>query len=178
MMQTVPSRDSTVAWNTDLGGDIASEIYRKRRIHSSMSPEERAFVADARIGRLATVDDYGRPHAVPICFALIDETLISPLDEKAQTVDPRALRRVQNIETNPHVAVIVDRYVEDWSQLCWIQVHGQASILEADAPTHSAAVDTLREKYDQYADHALEERPAIQIEPGSVSSWGDLSQGI
>ena len=140
-----------------------------------MSPEEHAFVADARVGRLATVDGHGRPHAVPICFALVEETVISPLDEKAQTVGPRALRRVQNIEANPHVTVIVDRYVEDWSELCWVQIRGRASLLEADAPAHSAAVDALREKYDQYADHALEERPAIQIEPGSVSSWGDLS---
>lgn len=141
-----------------------------------MSPEEYAFVADARVGRLATVDSHGRPHAIPICFALVKETLISPLDEKAQTVDPRALRRVQNIEANPHVTVIVDRYVEDWSQLCWVQIRGRASVLEPDATIHSAAVDALREKYNQYADHALEERPAIQIEPGSVSSWGDLSR--
>jgi PPOX class probable F420-dependent enzyme len=140
-----------------------------------MSPEEHAFVADARVGRLATVDSHGRPHAVPICFALVEETLISPLDEKAQTVGPRALRRVQNIEANPHVIVIVDRYVEDWSQLCWVQIRGRASVLEAEAPAHSPAVDALREKYDQYVDHGLEERPAIQIEPGSVSSWGDLS---
>jgi PPOX class probable F420-dependent enzyme len=161
-----------------LGGDIANEIYRKRRIHSSMSPEERAFVADARVGRLATVDNHGRPHAVPICFTLVDETLISPLDEKAQTVGPRALRRVQNIEANPHVAVVVDRYVEDWSQLGWVQIRGRASLLEANATDHSAVVDALREKYDQYADHALEERPVIQIEPGSVSSWGDFSRKI
>ena len=143
-----------------------------------MSPEERAFVAEARVGRLATVDDHGRPHAVPICFTLVGETLISPLDEKAQTVGPRALRRVQNIETNPYVAVIVDRYAEDWSRLCWEQIRGRASLLEADAPAHSAAIDALREKYDQYADHALEKRPAIQIKLGSVSSWGDLSQGM
>ena len=143
-----------------------------------MSPEERAFVTDARVGRLATVDDHGQPHAIPICFALVDKTLISPLDEKAQTVGPRALRRVQNIGTNPHVAVIVDRYDEDWSRLGWVQIRGRATLLETDTTAHSTAVDTLREKYDQYADHALEERPAIQIEPGSVSSWGDLSQGI
>jgi PPOX class probable F420-dependent enzyme len=141
-----------------------------------MSPEEHAFVADARVGRLATVDERGRPHAVPICFALVEGTLVSPLDEKAQTVDPRTLRRVRNIEANPHVTVIVDRYVEDWSQLCWVQIRGRASLLAAGTTTHSTAVDALREKYHQYADHALEERPAIQIEPGTVSSWGDLSR--
>jgi PPOX class probable F420-dependent enzyme len=141
-----------------------------------MSPEEHAFVADARVGRLATVDGHGRPHAIPICFAFVEETLISPLDEKAQTVGPRALRRVRNIEANPYITVIVDRYVEDWSQLCWVQIRGRASLLEAGTPAHSTAIDALREKYHQYADHALEERPAIQIEPGSVSSWGELSR--
>ena len=139
-----------------------------------MSPEERAFVADARVGRLATVNERGRPHAVPICFALVDEMLITPLDEKTKTVGPRALRRVRNIETNSHVAVIVDRYVDDWSRLCWVQIRGRASLLETDAEAHSAAVDALRAKYDQYADHALEEHPAIRIAPDAISSWGDL----
>lgn len=141
-----------------------------------MSPEERAFVTDARVGRLATADERGQPHAVPICFALVEETLVSPLDEKAKTVSSQALRRVQNIEANPHVAVIIDRYVEDWSELCWVQIRGRASLLETDALIHSASVEALREKYPQYTDHALEERPAIQIKPDTVSSWGDLSQ--
>ena len=140
-----------------------------------MSPEERTFVANARVGRLATTDERGRPHAVPICFAVVEERLVSPLDEKAKTAGPRALRRVRNIEANPHAAVIIDRYKEDWSRLCWVQLRGQASILETDAEAHSPAVDALRTKYNQYADHALEERPAIQVEPDVVSSWGSLS---
>ena len=139
-----------------------------------MSPEECRFLTHSRVGRLATIDERGRPHAVPICFAVIEETLVSPLDEKAKTVGPQALRRVRNIEANPHVAVIVDHYDEDWSRLCWVQLRGRASLLETDAEVHSAAVDGLRAKYDQYADHALEKRPAIRIEPAVVSSWGDL----
>ena len=39
---------------------------------------------------------------------------------------------------------------------------------------HGTGIHALREKYDQYADHDLEHRPLIWIEPGSVRSWGAL----
>jgi hypothetical protein len=30
---------------------------------------------------------------------------------------------------NPHVAVIIDHYAEDWIQLAWVQVRGKAEIV-------------------------------------------------
>jgi PPOX class probable F420-dependent enzyme len=145
-------------------------------VRRELSTAAYEFLATARVGRLATVTKYGRPHAVPICFALVEGALVSPLDEKAKTVGPRALRRVRNVAANPHVAVVVDRYVEDWSQLCWVQVRGRASILDPDAETHAAGVAALHEKYDQYDDHALDDRPAIRIDPVTVASWGEFPE--
>jgi PPOX class probable F420-dependent enzyme len=137
-------------------------------------PAERASLSRARVGRLATADADGRPHVVPICFALVEDRLVSALDEKPQRVDPRDLRRVRDVEENPRVAVVVDHYTESWADLGWVQVRGTARILEPGEDGHGSAVDVLREKYPQYADHAPENRPLLEVEPGSVRSWGAL----
>lgn len=135
---------------------------------------ERRFVERARVGRLATADAEGRPHAVPVCFALVGDRLVTPIDEKPQDAGANALRRSRDVEENPRVALVVDRYSEDWSRLGWVQIRGTATHLAPDEPPHPSAVRALREKYDQYADHALEERPIVRISPGHVLSWGRL----
>ena len=48
-------------------------------------------------------------------------------------------------------------------------------MVDPDGSGHPAAVSALRAKYDQYADHALAERPVVRVDPGSVRSWGNLS---
>lgn len=135
-----------------------------------MEAAERTFLESARVGRLATANAHGRPHAVPICFALCEERIVSAIDEKPKgTTD---LQRVRDIETNPQVALVVDHYSEDWDELAWVQVRGRANVLDPMDDSHAPAVMALREKYDQYASHALEERPVIEIHPERVLSWG------
>jgi PPOX class probable F420-dependent enzyme len=140
------------------------------------SARERRYVETARVGRLATADAEGRPNAVPVCFALDGDRVVTAIDEKPKTVGPDALRRVRDVRANPAVALVVDHYVEDWSALGWVQIRGTAAYLAPDDDGHTAACAALRAKYDQYADHALDERPAIRIDPGRVLSWGDLER--
>ena len=133
---------------------------------------ERAYVEAARVGRLATADSRGRPSVVPLCYATVDEALVSPLDEKPKDSDLRDLRRVRDIRENAAVAVVVDEYSEAWEELWWVQVRGRARVVEPGAQNHAEAVTALREKYDQYADHALGGRPLVWISSGHVRSWG------
>lgn len=135
---------------------------------------ERSYLAAARVGRLATADAEGRPHAVPVCFAVADGDIVTPIDEKPKTVGPDELARSRNVRENPRVALVVDHYAEDWSRLGWVQVRGTAELLEPGDAGHDAAVAALRDKYDQYAGHDLEGRPVIALSPGSVRSWGTL----
>jgi PPOX class probable F420-dependent enzyme len=135
---------------------------------------QRRYLEQARVGRLATADGGGRPHAVPVCYSLVAGATVTPIDEKPKVVEGEALRRVRNIRANPPVTLVVDHYTEDWSDLGWVQVRGTAGILHPEAQAHQRGVDALREKYDQYASHALEDRPVIRIEPGQVVSWGCL----
>lgn len=144
-----------------------------------LSESERSFLSAARVGRLATADAGGRPHVVPVCFALVDAaggpTLVTPIDEKPKDAAPSALRRVRDVEENPPVALVADRYDEDWTRLGWVQVRGTAVVLDPPAVGHATGVEALRSKYDQYADHALDERPLIRVALGSVRSWGRLT---
>lgn len=152
------------------------------------SPGERRYVEGARVGRLATADADGRPHVVPVCFALVDEGdasddgnapdgwIATPIDEKPKDAGPADLRRVRDVGENPRVALVVDHWTETWDALGWVQVRGTAEVLSPGDRGHAAAVGALRGKYDQYEDHALEERPVVRIQPGNVVSWGSLER--
>ena len=98
----------------------------------------------ARVGRLATVGRDGRPHVVPICFALDGDTLYSAVDSKPKST--RRLQRLANIEANPAVEVLIDYWDEDWSRLWWVRLDGRARVVEQDA----RALELLQAKYPQY----------------------------
>lgn len=140
----------------------------------TLSSEQAAFLVRQRVARLATADAAGTPHAVPVCFACSRDAIYIALDEKPKHVPPARLKRVRNIIENPSVALVADRYAEDWSLLAFVLVRGRADLLEPGAGEHAAAVRLLRGKYHQYETMPIEENPVISIRPGRVASWGPL----
>jgi PPOX class probable F420-dependent enzyme len=140
-----------------------------------LDARRRAFIDGARTATLVTVDGEGLPRPVPICFVLAPDAAVlwTPIDEKPKrTHDPRALARVRDIESRPDVAILVERWDEDWARLAWVRGIGRATIVGAGGPGHAAALVALRAKYPQYAAQRLEARPMIRVELGRVSSWG------
>jgi PPOX class probable F420-dependent enzyme len=109
----------------------------------------RRRIAEARVGRLATVRPDGTPHLVPICFAVVGDTVVSGVDEKPKATPN--LQRLVNLRANPAVSLLVDHYEEEWSRVWWARLDGQARVLE-DGSEHDAAVAALRVKYPQYED--------------------------
>lgn len=101
------------------------------------------------MARLSTIGPNGRPHLVPVCFALDDERLYSAVDQKPKA-SPR-LARLDNIRAHPHVAVLVDHYEDDWSRLWWVLLRGQARVVET-GPERDLALAILSDKYSQYRD--------------------------
>ena len=106
--------------------------------------------------------------------------MYSPLDEKPKAAaDPRQLARARDIGANAAVEVLVDRWSEDWSALGWIRLTGSAELLEPDLvgiEEHRLAVGALREKYPQYAEQSIEDRPIIRIAVATVARWGNVSE--
>jgi PPOX class probable F420-dependent enzyme len=136
-----------------------------------LSPSQLDFVERQRVAHLATADRSGKPHVVPVCFAHLDGRFYIAIDEKPKM--SLSLKRLRNIEENSQVALVFDRYDEDWRRLGWVLVHGTADVLEGGAE-HARAVAALRSRYAQYEAMALEERPMIGVMMERVSSWGDL----
>ena len=140
----------------------------------SLSAEVLAFVRQARVDHLATVDDRNRPSVVPFCFAILDNgepVAVSVLDEKPKRVADRELARVRNILRQPEVMVVVDTYDEDWPRLAFVQVRGAASLMVAGSGGHAEAIDALRAKYPQYRAMAIEDRDVIAIRDLRATSW-------
>jgi PPOX class probable F420-dependent enzyme len=139
-----------------------------------LDEETRKFISGHRVARLATADAEGRPTVIPICYAFDGEVIYSVLDEKKKSVADRDLKRVRNIEANPHVSLLVDDYFEDWSRLTYVLVSGAGEMMEPDAEharEHARAVTLLREKYSQYRSMAIDRRPILKITPVRIRRW-------
>lgn len=111
------------------------------------SAQARERFAAARVARLATAGTDGRPHLVPIAFAVDGERIYSAVDAKPKRT--QALRRLANVAANPAVSLLVDHYAEDWDALWWARADGRGRVLDAGDPEALAAVALLRERYPQ-----------------------------
>jgi PPOX class probable F420-dependent enzyme len=127
----------------------------------------RERVATARVARLATVRPDGAPHVVPVCFALVGDTIVSVVDSKPKRTP--ALQRLANVRARPDASLLVDHYDDDWTTLWWVRVDGSARVLD-DGDAHRRAVSALVSKYPQYRD-ARPDGPVLVLEPTRWSGW-------
>jgi len=136
-------------------------------------PHVREFVAAARLAHLATADASGAPHNVPLCYWFDGEHIYFAIDEKPKRQSGLALKRMRNIAENPRVAVVIDHYEEDWSQLAYVLIRGHAHVVE-DPEEYLVALRHLRDKYLLYRGMSMtpEKNPIVKIEPESVHTWG------
>lgn len=136
-----------------------------------LSELQARFLEGHRVAYLATTDPRARPHVVPVCFVLAERCVYTTIDEKPKRDSRRSLQRVRNIEANPDVAFMADRYDEDWSRLAWIMLRGKAEILES-GPEHDYAQRLLCERYPQYQGMEIGHLPVIAIRIERVNAWG------
>jgi PPOX class probable F420-dependent enzyme len=123
--------------------------------------EARARFAAARVARLATADGAGRPHLVPVAFAVVEDTIYSAVDAKPKRT--RALRRLANVRENPAVAMLVDHWDEDdWAALWWVRADGRGRVIDSEDPEARRAVELLRERYP--AQREAGEVLAVEVE--------------
>ncbi|MEU6996707.1 TIGR03668 family PPOX class F420-dependent oxidoreductase [Nonomuraea sp. NPDC046570] len=126
-----------------------------------------AVFAGERVARLATVGGDGVPHLVPVTFAVRGGQVVMAVDHKPKTT--HNLRRLRNIRENPRVALLADRYDEDWTRLWWVRADGTAVVYEG-GPERDASVQVLCEKYAQYRGRTPE-GPVIVVEVARWSGW-------
>jgi PPOX class probable F420-dependent enzyme len=130
----------------------------------------REKVAGSRVARLATTDPDGRPHLVPIVFALDGNTLYTAVDAKPKR--SRTLRRIENARERPNVTLLVDHYDDDWTRLWWIRLRGRARVLDAGEEAERALA-LLTAKYLRYRDAA----PSTPVLAVDLQEWRGWSGG-
>jgi PPOX class probable F420-dependent enzyme len=128
--------------------------------------EARRRFAAGRVARLATADAAGRPHIVPIVFAVDGDRVYSAVDAKPKRTG--ALRRLANVRENPAVALLVDHYEEDWDALWWVRADGRGRVLDPGCDEARRAVALLRARYPQ-------QRAAGAVLAVDVERWSGWS---
>jgi PPOX class probable F420-dependent enzyme len=129
--------------------------------------EMRRRVAASFVAHLATSGEDGRPHIVPICYALDNQSLYFAVDFKPKrTTD---LKRLRNIAAHPAVSILVDHYEDDWDKLWWVRMDGNARAVK-DGYEVQKAVDLLALRYAQYRGRQIV-GPVVAVLIERMSGW-------
>lgn len=122
----------------------------------------------ARVAVLATVRPDGRPHLVPVTFAVDGPSVFSCVDGKPKRHN--ALQRLVNVRHRAGVSLLVEHYDDDWHRLWWVRADGDATIHDAGAVVERAH-RLLRAKYPQYG----QVRPGVPVIEIEVTAWAHWS---
>ena len=148
----------------------------RRATHPSRTQSRRRLIdaeeitrrlTEARSATLGTVDHAGRPHLVPIVFAYREGRLYTAVDRKPKST--RRLKRLRNIEGNPDVSVLLDRYDDDWTRLWWIRIDGTARVIDS-GPAFRKGIALLTRKYQPYGAQPPP-GPVIEIRVETIRAW-------
>jgi len=143
-----------------------------------LNQKTRTLISRAKVARLATVDQKLYPYVVPVVFVFHGNSFFIPLDEKTKTVNPKNLKRVKNIEKNPNVTLLIDKYQNDWKKLFFLMIHGKAKVIdEKNGKIMDKIHKLLVSKYPQYKKIGIG-NSCIKIEPTKVRFWSNSQKII
>jgi pyridoxamine 5'-phosphate oxidase family protein len=117
---------------------------------SIFSQAELDYLADRRLGRLATIDADGFPHVVPLGWSY--NPALDAIDIGGR--DFAGTRKFRNVRANPKVALVIDDVLPPWRPRC-VMVRGEAEALEEATSTDGEQLGAI-----------------IRIHPAKVISWG------
>ena len=123
----------------------------------------------ARVARLATVRPDGRPHVVPIVFAIVDHgerLAVYWAVDRAEALDRAPTTR--NISVNPHVELVADGYDENWERLWWVR----AAQHEPDGGGCERVGACARRPHDRTRSTSGRRRPpTVAIDVAEITGW-------
>lgn len=108
------------------------------------------LIDEAKVARLAQLDPEQTVHAIPFVFVRHGDNLYSPVDGKPKR--HAKLSRLAWIEHHPEVTVLIDQYTDDWTNLWWLRIYGEAQTVGRNADHWDALTQMLVAKYPQYND--------------------------
>ncbi len=141
--------------------------------------EMRARIERVRSVRLATIDERGQAHVVPVIFAVDGDTFYSPTD-KPKGDKPRLPKRLRNLDHDDRVTILADFYHEDWLKAWWVRLRGTGRVV-GESPERTHAIGLLDRKYRQFAGdaYAQDGGPMVVVDIKDWLGWAysDLSAG-
>jgi len=136
-----------------------------------LDQKTKTLIKRAKVARLATVDQKSHPYVVPVVFVFHENSFFIPLDEKVKTVNARKLKRVKNIEKNPNVTLLIDKYQNDWKKLFFLMIHGKATVIDGKNNKLMYKIHKLLiSKYPQYKKIGVG-NSCIKITPHGITHW-------
>jgi pyridoxamine 5'-phosphate oxidase family protein len=117
---------------------------------SVFSAQELDYLADRRLGRLATIDASGLPHVVPLGWSY--NPALDTIDIGGR--DMARTKKFRNVKANPKVALVIDDVLPPWRPRS-VMVRGDAEALEEATGADGERLG-----------------PVIRIHPTRVLSWG------
>lgn len=118
---------------------------------SHFTPLELEYLAEQRLGRIATVGADGTPHVVPVSFRHNPE--LDTIDIGGHNIG--ASKKFRDIRRGSRVAIVVDDVLPPWRPR-GIEVRGAAQALERGG----------REVNEQFAEEL------IRLSPERIIGWG------
>lgn len=108
---------------------------------------------------------------MPFVFAIVEDgdTLRAywVVDRKPKRGE--RLQRLVNLDHDPRVEIVVDRYDEDWSGLWWVRATGRARVVTSDAE-RARGLAAVRDKYAQDAE-LPDTTTVVAIDVERVLGW-------
>ncbi|MEZ5252122.1 MAG: MBL fold metallo-hydrolase RNA specificity domain-containing protein [Ilumatobacteraceae bacterium] len=134
----------------------------------------RARLLLADHGVLSSVDPDRGVHAVPVCYALVDDLLVVPVDT-AKPKRSTALRRSANTAADPRASLLVEHWDRhDWQQLWWARADlSRVPTDTVDGETLGRLASALRDRYVQYRAARFVELLVFRVE--RITTWSGSS---
>lgn len=125
-----------------------------------MTPRQVSFLKDRELCRLATASKDGKPHVVPVIYALDGENIIVAVDY--------GTKKLKNLRENGRVALVVDEYHPNKA----VVIEGECEILER-GKEYLRLLRILFDRFEYYRDNPWGEgeSPILKIKPTSAVSW-------
>ena len=125
-----------------------------------LAPSQLKFLGAHELCRLATASKDGKPHVVPVIYALDGEDVIVAVDY--------GTKKMKNLKENRNVALVVDDFRPNHA----VMVEGECEILES-GKEYLRLLRVLLDRFETYRKNPWGEgeSPILRIRPVKSASW-------
>jgi PPOX class probable F420-dependent enzyme len=125
-----------------------------------LTPRQLSFLGGHELCRLATASKDGRPHVVPVIYALDGEDVVVAVDY--------GTKKLGNLRQNRKVALVVDEFRPNKG----LMIEGDCEILER-GKEYLRLLQLLFDRFEYYRNNSWGEgeSPILRIRPVKAAMW-------